>query len=79
MYVTLKNSTGSSIWNRAFNDILTDGVFNIPLGASQELSLVPDSIYTAVVQIDVGSATYVSEDVTFGDMLPSGDIIKFKA
>ena len=79
MRVTIKDSRGFQVWQNTFNDSLFDGVFNIPLGAVQELMLIPDLIYSMEVEIDVDSATFVAADVTFGDNVPAGDVIKFKA
>jgi hypothetical protein len=78
MRVTIKDQTGMQVWQNTFNNSLFDGVFNIPLGAVQELMLIPDLIYSMEVEIDVDSATFVAADVTFGDNVPVGDVIRFK-
>jgi hypothetical protein len=77
--VTINDSLGNQVWQSTFDDCLFDGVFNIPLGAVQELRLIPGDIYQMVIEIDVGSATFVAADVTFGDNVPAGDVIKFSA
>jgi len=77
--VTIKDSHGSLVWTKAFNDVLDDGVFNTLLGAVQELRLIPGNTYEMEVAVDADSATYTTADVTFGDSSPSGDIIKFVA
>jgi hypothetical protein len=77
--VTIKNSLGNWVWQSTFDDRLFDGVFNIPLGAVQKLRLIPDDIYQMVIEIDVDSATFMAADVTFGDNVPAGDVIKFSA
>jgi len=79
MNVTIKDSLGSLEWTKTFNDVLDNGVFNIPLGAVQELRLIPENTYQMEVAIDAGSATYTTADVTIGDSTPSEDIIKFIA
>jgi hypothetical protein len=79
MRVTIKDSRGFQVWQNTFNNSLFDGVFNIPLGAVQELMLIPDLIYSMEVEIDADSAAFVAADVTFGDNVPAGDVIKFKA
>lgn len=75
--VTISNSTGQ-LWVNTFDDALSDGVFNIPLGASNELNLVKQRLYTMVVEVDVGSTVFVTSDVAFGDNTPAGDVIKFR-
>ena len=79
MQVTIKSNTGMQVWQNTFGDVLYDGVFNIPLGAVQELRLIPDLIYQMEVEIDADSATFVTADVTLGDGSPSEDVIKFNA
>jgi hypothetical protein len=77
--VTINDTLGTQVWQSTFNDSLFDGVFNIPLGAVQELRLIPGNMYQMVIEIDVGSATFALTDVTFGDNDPAGDVIKFTA
>jgi hypothetical protein len=79
LQVTINDSLGNPVWQSSFNDCLFDGVFNIPLGAVQELRLIPGSIYQMVIEIDADFATFVAADVTFGDNVPAGDVIKFTA
>ena len=79
MRVTVNDSAGSQVWQSTFNDSIYDGVFNVPLGASNELRLIPGNVYQMTVAIDADAATFVSADVTFGDNSPSGDVIKFTA
>jgi uncharacterized delta-60 repeat protein len=78
MRVNISNSTGQ-VWFDSFNNALVDGVFNIPLGASKPLSLVRDTVYSIVIEADVGSATFSAADVVFGDNNPAGEVIKFTA
>jgi hypothetical protein len=77
--VKINDSLGNLVWFGTFNDCLSDGVFNIPLGAVVELRLIPGNIYQMVIEIDVDSATFAAADVTFGDKVPAGDVIKFSA
>ena len=77
--VMIKDLSGAQVWQNTFNDVLDEGVFNIPLGAVQELRLRPESIYQMEIEIDTDSATFSTADVTFGDNSPSGDVIKFRA
>jgi hypothetical protein len=79
LQVTINDSLGNQVWQSTFNDSLFDGVFNIPLGAVQELRLIPGNMYQMVIEIDVDSATFGTADVTFGDNVPVGDVIKFTA
>jgi len=77
--VTIKDSFGAQVWQDTFNDVIDDGRYNIPLGAKTTLMLIKDQIYSAILEVDAGSPTYVSADVIFGDNSPVGDIIKFVA
>ncbi|MBN1763000.1 MAG: FG-GAP repeat protein [Methanomicrobia archaeon] len=77
--VTINDTLGNPVWQSIFDDCLFDGVFNIPLGAVQELRLIPGNMYQMVIEIDVDSATFAAADVTFGDNVPAGDVIKFTA
>ena len=77
MRITIKDFSGAQVWQNTVNNVFDDGVFNLPLGAQQELRLAPDSVYQMVIAIDVDSTYFVSADVTFGDGSPSGDVIKF--
>ncbi|MCX9025799.1 MAG: hypothetical protein OIN85_06860, partial [Candidatus Methanoperedens sp.] len=79
MKVTIKDSSGAQVWQETFDDVIDNGVFNVPLGAIQELSLVSGSIYGMEVVIDADSRKLLIADVTFGDNSPAGDVIKFKA
>lgn len=79
MLVTITNSTGSQVWQDTFNNILNSGVFNIPLGASQQLRLIKDRVYNMKVEVDLNAASFSTADATFGDGNPSGDVIKFTA
>ncbi|HUV02876.1 MAG TPA: integrin alpha [Desulfobacteria bacterium] len=77
--VTINDTLENQVWQRTFNDSVFDGVFNIPLGAVQELRLIPGNMYQMMIEIDVDSAAFVAADVTFGDTVPAGDVIKFTA
>ncbi|MGB8217186.1 MAG: hypothetical protein WCE94_07785 [Candidatus Methanoperedens sp.] len=79
MKVTIYDLSGAQLWQETFDDVIDNGVFNIPLGAIQELKLIPDTVYQMEVAIDAESATYATPDVTFGDKEPASDVIKFKA
>lgn len=79
MKVTIYDLSGARLWQETFDDVIDNGVFNIPLGAIQELKLIPDTVYQMEVAIDAESATYATPDVTFGDKEPANDVIKFKA
>ena len=79
MKVTIYDLSGARLWQETFDDVIDNGVFNIPLGAIQELKLIPGSVYQMEVAIDAESATYATPDVTFGDKEPVSDVIKFKA
>lgn len=79
MKVTITDPKGEQVWQGTFNDVMDNGVFNIPLGAVQELRLVPDAVYSMEVAIDADSGSLSTVDVTFGDNSPTGDVIKFKA
>ncbi|VVB94757.1 Uncharacterised protein [uncultured archaeon] len=79
MKVTIYDLSGAQVWQETFDGVIDNGVFNIPLGAIQELDLMPGTIYQMEVAIDAESATYATPDVTFGDKNPTSDVIKFKA
>jgi hypothetical protein len=79
MRVTVRDNKGNQVWQSTFNNVLSNGVFNIPLGAAQELRLIPGIMYRMVVDLDADAASFSSADVTFGDNLPAGDLIKFTA
>jgi hypothetical protein len=79
MRVTIKDALGNQVWQSSFNDCIANGVFNIPLGAAQELRLIPEKVYQLKIELDADAATFSITDVTFGDHAPSGDVIKFKA
>ncbi len=78
MRVTISNSTGQ-VWNDTFNNSLSSGVFNIPLGASKELNLIAGRVYSVKLEVDISSTTFVTADATFGDGSPASDVIKFTA
>ena len=61
------------------DDVIDNGRYNIPLGTKTTLMLIKGQIYSAILEVDADSPTYVSADVTFGDNNPAGDIIKFVA
>jgi hypothetical protein len=77
MRVTIRDALGNQAWQSSFNDCIADGVFNIPLGAVQELRLIPGNRYQLTVEIDADAAAFSTTDVTFGDNAPSGDVITF--
>jgi hypothetical protein len=77
--VTIKDSFGTQVWQDTFDDIIDNGTYNIPLGTKTTLMLVKGQIYSAILEVDADSSTFVSADVTFGDNNPAGDIIKFVA
>jgi alpha-tubulin suppressor-like RCC1 family protein len=79
MNITITDSSGVQVWQETFNDVIDNGVFNIPLGAIHELRLLSGSIYNMKVAIDTKSKTFSTVDVTFGENLLEGDVIKFKA
>ena len=77
--VTVKDSMGNQVWQDTFDNAIDNGRYSIPLGAKTTLMLIKGQIYNALLEVDSGSATFVSADVTFGDNNPAGDLIKFVA
>ena len=77
--VTILDSFGIQVWQDAFDNIIDNGRYNIPLGTKTTLILIKGQIYNAVLEVDVDSSTFVSADVIYGDNNPAGDIIKFVA
>jgi hypothetical protein len=53
----------------------SQGVFDIILGAADQLNLTPGWQYQLVVEVDLDSTTFTTADLTFGDLNPSGDSI----
>jgi hypothetical protein len=77
--VTLKDSMGIQVWQDTFDNVIDNGRYNIPLGTKTTLMLTKGQIYSAILEVDADSPTFVSADVIYGDNNPSGDIIKFVA
>jgi len=77
--VTVKDSFGTQVWQDTFDDVIDNGRYNIPLGTTKTLMLIKGQIYSAILEVDADSPTFVSADVVFGDNDPAGDIIKFVA
>ncbi len=79
MRVTVKDASGNAVYTETLNDVVTNGKFNILLGATQELKLWSDAKYNLIIAVDADSATFNTADVTFGDNSPSGDVLEFYA
>jgi hypothetical protein len=79
MNVTIKDSLGKVVWFDTFNNVSDNGRYSLQLGAKKTLMLIKGQIYNAILEVDAGSATYISADVIFGDNNPVDDIIKFVA
>ena len=77
--VTIKDSFGTQLWQDTFDNVIDSGRYNIPLGTKTTLMLIKGQIYNAILEVDAGSTTFVSADVTYGDNNPAGDLIKFVA
>jgi hypothetical protein len=77
--VTIKDSMGIQLWQDTFDNVIDNGRYNIPLGTKKTLMLIKGQIYSAILEVDADSPTFISADVTYGDNNPSGDIIKFVA
>jgi len=77
--VTVKDSFGTQVWQDTFDNVIDNGRYNIPLGTKTTLRLIKGQIYSAILEVDADSPTFVSADVIYGDNNPTGDIIKFVA
>jgi hypothetical protein len=77
--VTIKDSMGTQVWQDTFDNVIDNGKYDIPLGAKTTLILIKGQIYSAILEVDADSLTFVSADVIYGDNNPAGDIIKFVA
>lgn len=77
--VTVKDSMGAQVWQDTFDNVIDNGRYNIPLGAKTTLMLIKGQVYSAILEVDADSPTFVSVDVIFGDNSPVGDIIRFVA
>lgn len=77
--VTVKDSFGTQVWQDTFNDAIYDGRYNLLLGAKTTLMLIKGQIYSAILEVDADSPTFVSADIIVGDNNPSGDLVKFVA
>lgn len=53
----------------------SQGVFDIILGAADQLNLTPGWQYQLVVEVDLDSSTFSTTDLSFGDLNPAGDSI----
>ena len=80
MQIKVKDpGSGTILYTETLNDVVSNGKFNILLGATQELKLWSDKKYNLIIAVDVDSATFTTADVTFGDNSPSGDVLEFYA
>jgi len=77
MRVTIKNSNGEIVYQDVLNDVLSNGEFSILLGATKTLKLWDEAEYYLILEVDIGSTTFNTADVTFGDNQPVGDVIVF--
>jgi hypothetical protein len=77
--VTVKDSMGTQVWQDTFDNVIDNGRYNIPLGAKTTLMLIKGQVYSAILEVDADSSTFISADVIYGDNNPAGDIIKFVA
>ena len=77
--VTIRDPLGMQIWQDTFDNVVDNGRYNLPLGTKTTLRLIKGQIYSAVLEVDADSLTFVSADVIYGDNSPAGDLIKFVA
>ena len=56
MRVTIERG-GQTVYQEMLNDVLSDGKFDVLLGATQKLELWQDAAYNLVIEVDVGSTT----------------------
>ncbi len=62
-----------------YNDIMdSNGMFSIPLGGKAPLYLQSGEVYKVVIEFDIGSTSFSTADVVFGDGTTSADVILFK-
>jgi hypothetical protein len=77
--VKIKDSLGRQVWQDTFDNVIDNGRYNIPLGTKTTLMPIKGQVYSAILEVDADSPTFVSADVIYGDNNPAGDIIKFVA
>ncbi len=76
--VTVKDEGDNTKWGpHTFNNTVSSGIYNLLLGETNSLYLIPNSRYKILLEIDIENATFGTADVTYGDNSPSGDIIWF--
>ena len=75
--LNIKDPLGHVVYQETADNALSNGKFNIILGATQELRLWSGLRYNLVVEVDANSASFSKADVTFGDNSPAGDILEF--
>jgi len=75
--ITNQSQLSQVEWGPYDFDDATDsqGVFDVVLGAANQLNLTPGWQYQLVVEVDLDETSFTAADLTFGDLDPSGDSI----